>query len=168
MQNLALVVFPGLMAFAIFSDLLTLTIPNLVSLILAFSYLAFSAWLGTPWVLVAMHVACCLVVLAITFILFEMRYIGGGDAKLASATALWLGIENLLEYLLVFSIIGGAVALSIMTIRWYDHADRASSYRLLARVADKASNHMPYGVALGTAGVLLYPYSTIWRGLAGL
>lgn len=168
MGNLALVLFPALMAFAIFSDLLTLTIPNLVSLILAFGYFALSSWLGIPWQIVAMHVGCSLAVLLMTIILFEMGVIGGGDAKLASATALWLGPENLVEYFMVFSLIGGGFAMSILLLRWHTSSDGKWSIAWIARLADKTSNRVPYGVALGLAGMLLYPYSTILRGLAAL
>ncbi len=117
MENLALALFPALMAFAVFSDLLTLTIPNLISLLLISSYFVMSVWLHTPWQIIAAHASCGMLVLTIGFVLFEMRVIGGGDAKLASATALWLGLENLIEYALVFSLIGGGLAMFIFWLR---------------------------------------------------
>lgn len=167
MENLALILFPVMMAFAIFSDLLTLTIPNLVSVILVFGYLALSSWLGTPWPAVSMHAASGMMVLVVSFILFERGIIGGGDAKLASATALWLGLENLMEYLVVFSIIGGGFAMAILLLRCHNHS-KSWPLAWLDRLADKASNRMPYGVALGLAGVLLYPSSAIWQGLTAM
>ena len=41
-----------------------------------------------------------LAVLVVTFMFFARGWIGGGDAKLAAATALWLGFDQLLNYLL--------------------------------------------------------------------
>jgi prepilin peptidase CpaA len=168
MENIALVLFPALMVFAAFSDLLTLTIPNVISLVLILLYFALSAWIGTPLFVITLHVCCGLVVLARSFVLFEMGIIGGGDAKLASATALWLGFENLMDYAVAFSFIGGGLAMAIISLRWHTHADQGQSVSLLGRLADKAVNRMPYGVALGIAGMLLYPHSTIWHGLAGV
>src|SRR5262249_52418386 len=49
------------------------------------------------------------VVLVAAFSLFARGVIGGGDAKLAAATALWLGFDHLLPYLLYASLIGGGV-----------------------------------------------------------
>ena len=44
--------------------------------------------------------------LAVTFVFFARGWIGGGDAKLAAATALWLGFDYLMPYLLYASIFG--------------------------------------------------------------
>ena len=48
-------------------------------------------------------------VLAVTFVFFALGWIGGGDAKLAAATALWLGFDHLLKYLLYASLFGGVL-----------------------------------------------------------
>ena len=56
-------------------------------------------------------------VLALTFALFGFGWIGGGDAKLAAATALWLGFDTLMEYFLVASIAGGGLTLAILALR---------------------------------------------------
>ena len=41
-----------------------------------------------------------LAVLVVTFAFFARGWIGGGDAKLAAATALWLGFDQLMTYLI--------------------------------------------------------------------
>lgn len=170
MENLVLTLFPAMMVFAVFSDLLTLTIPNYISLILVCGYLTSSTWLGTPWQLVVAHLGCGLVVLTIGFVLFEARVIGGGDAKLASATALWLGFGNLIEYAVIFSLMGGALASIILFLRFRNHEaeEDQCATSLLARLSSRATSHMPYGVALGGAGLVLYPHTTIWQGLTGI
>ncbi len=50
-----------------------------------------------PLAQIGMHVGAAAVVLVVTFIFFARGWIGGGDAKLAAATALWLGFEELPE-----------------------------------------------------------------------
>ena len=56
------------------------------------------------------HLSAGCVVLVATFGLFARGIIGGGDAKLASAAALWLGFDHLLPYLLFASLLGGALS----------------------------------------------------------
>ena len=57
---------------------------------------------------IGMHAAAGFTALAVAFCLFACGWIGGGDAKLAAATALWLGFDQLLPYLFVASLLGGA------------------------------------------------------------
>src|SRR3954471_12119338 len=90
-ETALLVVFPFLMAYAAASDLLTMTIPNRLcaALVAAFGVLAVAAGLG--WSDLAGHLGAAAATLVVTFTLFAFGLIGGGDAKLAAATALWLG-----------------------------------------------------------------------------
>jgi prepilin peptidase CpaA len=166
-ETLALIVFPTLMVFAAFSDLFTMTIPNRVSLILVVVYFVLAAYLQLPLHAVLMHVSCALAMLALTFVLFHFGWVGGGDAKLASATALWLGWENLLEYGVIASIGGGLLTVVIIAIRWWDLPGRLLSIEFIARLAEK-TNGVPYGIALAIAGLLIYPRTGVWIGLGGL
>src|SRR5206468_4132264 len=102
-----LLIFPALMAYAAASDLLTMTIPNRLSLALAGAFVAFAVLGALPLHSVLMHVGAGAAVLAVSFGLFAFGWIGGGDAKLAAATALWLGFDSLLEYLFLASLAGG-------------------------------------------------------------
>src|SRR5690348_14857479 len=88
-----LLLFPALMAFAASSDLLTMTISNRISLILAGGFLVLAVSIGMPLTEIGMHIAAGFAVLAVAFACFAFGWIGGGDAKLAAATALWLGFD---------------------------------------------------------------------------
>lgn len=166
-ESAALIVFPAAMVFAAFSDLFTMTIPNRVSLILVVVYFALAAYIPLSWNVIATHVSCGLAVLALTFVLFQRGWVGGGDAKLASATALWLGWENLLDYGLVASIAGGVLTLVILMMRWNELPSRLLSVKFIARLAEK-TNGVPYGIALAIAGLLIYPQTGLWSRLGGL
>jgi hypothetical protein len=84
--------FPALMALAASMDLLTYTIPNRICASLALGYLAFATLLGVPAADMLLNVSCACVILAIVFVMFNLGWVGGGDAKLAAATALcWAG-----------------------------------------------------------------------------
>ena len=59
-----------------------------------------------------MHALCGAAMLVFTFALFNLGWIGGGDAKLAAATALWLGWTPLADYGLASALAGGALTLA--------------------------------------------------------
>ena len=52
--------------------------------------------------------------LTVTFFCFAMGWMGGGDAKMASAIALWFGFAHLLDFLLYASVFGGALTLLLI------------------------------------------------------
>jgi len=102
-----LFIFPGLMAFAASSDFFTMTISNRLGLALVAGFVALALFSGMNLHDMLMHAGAAVTVLAISFVMFSRGWIGGGDAKFAAATALWLGFDHLLTYLLYASIFGG-------------------------------------------------------------
>ena len=50
-------------------------------------------------------------------VFFSQGWIGGGDAKLAAATALWFGFAHLLDYLIYASLFGGVLTLVLIQFR---------------------------------------------------
>lgn len=161
-----LLFFPALMAFAAASDLLTMTIPNRVSLLLVAGFFLFAILVGLPLAAVGLHVAAALLVLAVTFGMFAAGWMGGGDAKLAAATALWCGFGQLPEYLALTGMLGGALTLAILAIR-----AQPLPFFVLAWPWAFNLHHpktgIPYGIALSAAGLLVYPASPLWRLAAG-
>src|SRR5207253_49986 len=109
-----LVLFPAVMAFAASSDLLTMTISNRVTLILIAGFFALALASGMSLADILSHLGAGAVVLVIAFGCFARGWIGGGDAKLAAATALWFGFDYLLTYLLYASLFGGALTLILI------------------------------------------------------
>lgn len=157
--------FPALMAFAAASDLLTMTIPNRACLALALGYGVLALALGVPVSVVGVNATCGAFVLMLTFALFQMGWIGGGDAKLAAATALWVGWGSLLDYGLYASMLGGALTLLILALRRAGLLGLLARFAWIARIADPKTG-IPYGIALAAAGLLVYPQTQIWRALA--
>ena len=153
-------VFTFFMVWAATSDLLTMTIPNRLSLALVCSFAVFSLMCGLPPSAIAMHLAAGGLVLAVTFGLFSMGWIGGGDAKLAAATALWLGFGSLLDYLLLAAIGGGVLSVVILALRQVPLPGFVQGWRWLLRIYDPRSG-VPYGLALAGAGLIVFPDSQI-------
>jgi prepilin peptidase CpaA len=158
-----LLLFPAMMAFAASSDLLTMTISNRIALILVAGFFALSYFSGMSMNDVLSHVGAALAVLSVTFLFFARGWIGGGDAKLAAATALWLGFDHLTEYLLYASMIGGLLTLVIIRFRLMP-LPAALAGQEWARRLHRLDGGVPYGIALATAALLVYP-DTGWMKL---
>jgi prepilin peptidase CpaA len=161
-----LALFLALMAYAAASDLITMRIPNWLSLGLVAAFVIFAAAGGLPWQALPMHVATAALVLAVCFALFACGWMGGGDAKLAAATALWLGFPSLLDYLLVAAIAGGVLTLVLLAMRAWPLPYFALSWTWLFRLHDRKSG-VPYGVALAIAAMIVLPHSCAWLATFG-
>jgi prepilin peptidase CpaA len=148
------------MAFAASSDLFTMTISNRVSIALVVGFFALALFSGMNLHAVMWHVGAALAVLTVTFVFFARGWIGGGDAKLAAATALWLGFDHLMAYLLYASILGGALTLALLKFRQHPLPEALAGQDWLIRL-HKAGGGVPYGIALAAAALLIYP-DTPW------
>lgn len=158
-------IFPVLMAFAAWSDLLTMTISNAVSVLLVAVFVVLALATGmSPGTLATFHLLPGFAVLVLTFMLFARGWIGGGDAKLAAATAVWLGWDNLLDYGLEASIIGGALTLSVLGLRKVLLPGFALDRAWIVRLHDPG-NGVPYGIALALSGLLIYPDTALWQAV---
>lgn len=166
LDPLLLLFFPALMAFAAVSDMLTMTIPNRVSLLLVAGFVAMAILTGMPLKVFALHFGAGLAVLAITFTMFTFGWIGGGDAKLAAATGLWCGFGVLLEYALFASIFGGLLTLAILYLRTFLLPEFAMKVGWISRLHHHKTG-IPYGIALAAAGLTVYPQTQIWTAVAG-
>ena len=152
--------FPFLMAFAAASDLVSMTISNKVSLMVMAGFMVFAAWMQMDLVTIAWHWAMFGIVLLVSFTLFAFNIIGGGDAKLVAAASLWFGWEHTMDYILIFSIMGGLMTLILLRLRSVPLPDRVAKVDWIARLYN-AESGVPYGVALGAAAIIVYP-QTQW------
>lgn len=158
---LLLVAFPAMMAFAAVSDLLTMTIPNRLMLALAGTFAILVLAGGMPLGLVAFHVTAAALVLVLAFLMFARGWIGGGDAKLAAATTLWLGFDGLPDYMIAASIGGGLLTLAILVLRGLPLPLFATRWSWLSRLHDPKSG-VPYGIVLAASALLVYPQTALW------
>ena len=152
--------FPLAMAYAAASDLLTMTISNKLALALLAGFAVMAPVVGMGWQVVALHVAAGALVLAFGFAFFAAGWIGGGDAKLAAAVALWIGWGDLLEYATLAAVFGGALTLIILAFRQSVLPAFVIRQPWVQRLHDEKGG-VPYGVALAAAGLAMYPH-TIW------
>lgn len=150
-----LAIFPLCMVFATFYDLFTMTIPNRITLALIAAFAVFAPLAGMGWETALWHIGVAIVVLVVGFGLFSLGVMGGGDAKLLAASALWFGTAFTLPYLLAASVMGGVLTLIIVIARRVHLPNALMSIAWIARLHDKKQG-IPYGAALGPAALYVF------------
>lgn len=164
---LALAVFASLMVTAALRDVASTTIPDSLILWLAGGYAILGplAGLAPGEMLVALGVAA--MVFFATMAGFALGWMGGGDSKLLTVSALWIGPQALPQFLLLTTALGGLAALSILSLRHLPatgtQAGPSARPAWMARLAS-ADAGVPYALPIGLAALLSLP-ATPW--LAG-
>jgi prepilin peptidase CpaA len=163
-EVIKLTLFPAMMAFAASSDLFTMTIANRVSLILVAGFGLLATLTGMSAADMVSHAGAAAAVLAVVFLMFTRGWIGGGDAKLAAATVLWIGFAHLGDYLVYASLIGGALTLAIIQFRTMP-LPQIFVGREWAERLHRVDAGVPYGIALAAAALLVYPHTEWMAGI---
>ena len=155
---LTLIPFPLLVLVAAARDLTSYTIPNWISLALlaAFFPAAGAAWAaGVPITTLAL----CLVVgagaLLAGIVMFTFRWIGGGDAKLLAASALWVGLPGLAPFLFWTAIAGGFLSMLLIAARRRPAGAVADGWA--GRLFTKGEP-VPYGLAIAVGALAAFPH----------
>ncbi|MGB8600960.1 MAG: prepilin peptidase [Rhizomicrobium sp.] len=156
-------VLPLLLILAGGWDLVTYTIPNALSLALVLAFAGFALVAALPLPLIGSHLAAGLIGLVLGMVFFACRFIGGGDAKVFAAAALWFGLQDLLLYALTASIVGGGFTLLLLFWRKFPLPSWLYRYGWVCRLHDSKAG-IPYGVALAVGGILILPGSEVFLG----
>ena len=159
-EFIRVLLFPALMAFAAASDLLNMTISNRISLALVAGFVVLAIACGLSPQMILAHMVTGLLVLAVGFALFSRGLVGGGDAKLAAAAALWLGFDHLAQYALLGALLGGVLTLGILAFRFMPLPTWLAGQTWAVRL-HQFDGGVPYGIALAASALLIYP-STTW------
>jgi prepilin peptidase CpaA len=161
-QAILYVLLPTLLAYACFSDLFTMRISNRVCMFVLALFPIAALAAGMAPADIGWHMVAGAVVLSVSFTLFAFGWVGGGDAKLVAATAVWLGFDLVLEYVALSCIFGGALTLGILFVRQHPLPAGLLERPWIAHLHARTTG-IPYGIALGIAGLLVLPESAIWR-----
>ncbi len=149
------------LALAAVSDLFTMTIPNRISIALVAVFVVAAPLVGLSWPDIGMSLVAGLVVFAACFALFALNIMGGGDAKLLTATTVWFGFNHsLLVYLVTVGYVGGAVTLAFLLLRASSNSVLAIGIPLPASLV--TAKKIPYGIAIAIAGFLTFQQSPIY------
>jgi prepilin peptidase CpaA len=164
---LLVALLPALLMAAAMFDLATYTIPNIVPgaiILLFFILVAVLAFSGHPLTLsgIGFHALAGLVGLVAGVAFFALGWVGGGDAKLFAAAALWLGWESLFDYALFAAVLGGGLTLLLIAARAVRFPSLLMSMPWFARLVDSKGD-IPYGVSLAIAAITLWPATELFR-----
>jgi len=157
--------FPALVLVAAAKDALSFTIPNWIPLSLMVIFPAAALVSGAPPMTLGLHVAIGVAALVAGMAMFALRWVGGGDAKLFAAVALWLGWPALPTFLFGAAIAGGVLALILISLR-------SAALRPLVLLGPPWVNRLaepgegvPYGVAIAVGAFAAFPASPLSAGL---
>ena len=155
-EPLLLIMAAAAMIAAAVYDAATLTIPNWISLVLIALFLALALSAGMNIADAGVHLAIGAAALAIGIALFAGNVIGGGDAKLFAAIALFMGGASIAAYVFAVALAGGALACVMLAIRWIVSTGITERFTWLRHLT-KANAGIPYGIAIAAGGIFVFP-----------
>ena len=161
MLSLLVAAFALLMLISAFYDAATMTIPNWISaaLIGVFALTALGAHMS--WHDVGLHVLTGLGALVLVVVMFALGWIGGGDAKLFAAAALWMGWPDVLMFAAYAALAGGVLTLFLLLVRQYPMPAQLESWRWSARLL-KTGGDVPYGIGICAGALIMLPGTSIF------
>jgi len=152
--NLISGVFFAFMAAAALFDAWKFIIPNTIPVVLTLLFLVV-ALIWNDRVSLFEHIGAGVLVFCVGAVIFRFGVLGGGDIKLLTAVAFWVGWDLLAVYLLAVAILGGGLTLFLLALRhllrrWYrpEHP--------LPQIL-RAGEKIPYAIAIGGAGIWIAP-----------
>ena len=148
-------VFPAALLWAMASDAARFEIPNAVPLAMAATFPLYALLAGFGGAELGWHAAAGAGALFVGAALFFCRALGGGDAKLIAAAALWIGPAGLPRFIVAMALIGGALALALLLFRALPEPAWAPEGGWLRRLHARR-REAPYALAIGGAGLLWF------------
>ncbi|TRO95641.1 pilus assembly protein CpaA [Glycocaulis profundi] len=159
LAHAALLGFALLMLLAAWTDARAYTIPNWISgaIIALWPLGAFA--LGLTWAEAGMSLLTGLAVLAVMIGLWAPGWIGGGDAKLIAAGALWFGWPGAVTFILLAGVCGGVLALALVLARRFAPAMPGMKAEWMADGVLAQGSPAPYGIAIAAGALWAIPFT---------
>lgn len=159
------ILFAALMLTAGARDALSFRIPNWISLAIVALFPVAALAGGLSWAGVGLHLGVGALALAAGLAMFALRWVGGGDAKLFAAAALWLGWPAVVTFLAAAAFAGGALAVVLIGMRsTVLRPLMLMGPRWVARLAEPGEG-VPYGVAIAIGALFALQGSPLAAGL---
>ena len=143
--------FMGVLVWGAIADIRTRLIPNNVSIALVILYFLYSFSGYANW---TDGLLGGLIVFLLSFLLFRYGAMGGGDAKLMTSIAFWVGTKGILAFGLITSLAGGVLALFFLLRQKYHKETEQEDDTPYGNTEPIV---LPYGVAIAAGGLV-----TIW------
>lgn len=159
--TLASVFFLSAMLYAAHRDLRTLTIPNGLVLALFLGWGLFAPAAGLAPRDMTLSVGAAAMVFFATVALYAMGWMGGGDSKLMTVSALWIGAGQVVPFVMATMLAGAGIALALLTLRLVPPV--LLRVERLARIMPLARAEVPYALAILLGTMTVFP-ATFWAG----
>lgn len=161
--------FPFAVILAGFYDIDRYEIPHFIPISLSVIFIIFACL--SPhftWEIIGYHFLTAFCVFIIGFILFITLHFGGGDAKILSAIALWLGFNDFIIFLNYLCFVGGGVAFFLCYFRTFPCypiilMNRWTSNLYLGTAG--TPNAIPYAVPIAISLLLILPKTFLYQML---
>ncbi len=133
-------------------------IPNSISIALAVLFVVIAAW-RFEHIAVLEHLGAGALVFAVGLLAFRFNVLGGGDIKMLSAIALWVGLNLLPAFIMAVALFGGILALFLLAVRYLmGWAKRAGWISVEPPVVFRPGEKVPYGIAIGAGSAVMLPF----------
>ena len=121
-------------------------IPNWVVglLLLVYPMAVATSQVNTNW---TMSVLGALTVLVLGYVIFLRRLMGAGDIKLLTVCSLWVGLNGIVDFLVLVALGGGALAVVVLGIRKMMPFINKSKDTKIPRIFCD-NEPVPYGIAI--------------------
>lgn len=160
LHSALMIAFVGLVLYGALSDARELRIPNRLSLALLVLFFPTALVAGIGIEVLAWHLIAGVALLVLGFGLFALGLFGGGDAKLMSACALWVGWDQIGYFALWVVIVGGVLSLLVILLRkglglWPNW--------LVSRAQGlfEPGKAVPYGIAISAGALIQLPHMAV-------
>lgn len=162
-----LMIFPALAIVAALKDVTSYTIPNWISLALIAAFAPTAAVSGAALPAIGLCLATGLCALLIGMGMFAAGWIGGGDAKIFAASALWIGWPAAMPFMLATGLAGGALTMGILALRsgWVEPI-LAGGPPWLRKLGAQGGD-IPYGVAIAAGALATFPQGALASAILG-
>lgn len=157
-------VYPVCLLWASWTDAMTMTIPNRLNMILAAAFVPVGCLVHLSLVDWGWHIGLAAAGLVLGMICYALRFMGGGDAKLIAAAALWFDKTGFFALLIYTALAGGVLTLGLLAVRkaFWLYAHKAPPW-LQQHLEPKGD--IPYGIAICVGGLFAIVQGDIWPQL---
>lgn len=140
------------------ADVRSLRIPNWHTLVILACFVP--AWLATPEAFggIWQHLGAMGIMFAVTYTMFSLGMMGGGDSKLGSGLGLWIGLKGLLPFIFYMAIMGGIIGVVTIVLRRKKFFKNPAPGGWVAQ-AQEGRSAIPYGVAISFGAWVAFLYT---------
>lgn len=135
-------------------------IPNALVITQIAGWAVLSPLAGHPASVMAANIGAAAMVFFATVAAFALGWIGSGDSKMLSVSALWLGAAQILPFLVATLLAGGAFALGAAALRLFPLPQSLTGPAPTGE-ARSPRGELPYAIAI-VCGVLTLLPRTSW------